>query len=449
MIISRFSIENSSESKSDKNSESFNNKNDNLNINKNKESLQNMSKKRKNHINYIGSSSEMLSSPHMVINVKKTVEENQTQKRLSSSKNSEQNVNENAIENVNSSIKDKFRFIRFVSNQSISRFINRRYKDSESDSKSIESSYKTDIVCLVCDEKLKEKEKRNNYLECYHYFCDDCYYEYFKEKISNNQIGRIKCLQKDCDTILSSNFIEKILYRDIPLLEQYKNLESRRQLILNPNIQLCPYPNCESYAKKDANTNYVCCIKNKHKFCFNCLKDWHGNKKCDDSVDKSFEKWRVSYKVKRCPKCKYFIEKNFGCNHITCSSCGYQFCWLCLGEYSSGHYEFGRCSGLQYANCNICSNRIINFLYQILLVILKCTAFAILTPFILIFTIYYVFFEKFIDHYNDCGKIFNGISGILCCFNFIVCGFVISSFISVLMIFIWPLQDAIISLVCD
>ena len=54
MIISRFSIENSSERKSDKNSESFNNKNDNLNINKNKESLQNMSKKRKNHINYIG-----------------------------------------------------------------------------------------------------------------------------------------------------------------------------------------------------------------------------------------------------------------------------------------------------------------------------------------------------------------------------------------------------------
>ena len=68
MIISRFSIENSSESKSDKNSESFNNKNDNLNINKNKESLQNVSKKRKNHINYIGSSSEMISSPHMVIN---------------------------------------------------------------------------------------------------------------------------------------------------------------------------------------------------------------------------------------------------------------------------------------------------------------------------------------------------------------------------------------------
>ena len=449
MIISRFSIENSSESKSDKNSESFNNKNDNLNINKNKENLQNMSKKRKNYINYIGSSSEMISSPHMVINVKTNIEENQTQKILISSKNSEQNVNENANKNVNSSIKDKFRFIRFVSNQSISRFINRRYKDSESDSKSIESSYKTDIVCLVCDEKLKEKEKRNNYLECYHYFCDDCYYEYFKEKISNNQIGRIKCLQKDCDTILNSNFIEKILYRDIPLLEQYKNLESRRQLILNPNIQLCPYPNCESYAKKDANTNYVCCIQNKHKFCFNCLKDWHGNKKCDDSIDKSFEKWRASNKVKRCPKCKFFIEKNFGCNHITCSSCGYQFCWLCLGEYSSGHYEFGRCSGLQYANCNICSNRIINFLYQILLVILKCTAFAILTPFILIFIIYYVFFEKFIDHYNDCGKIFNGISGILCCFNFIVCGFVISSFISVLMIFIWPLQDAIISLVCD
>jgi len=38
--------------------------------------------------------------------------------------------------------------------------------------------------------------------------------------------------------------------------------------------------------------------------------------------------WTVA-NTKQCPKCKIPIEKNKGCNHMTCK-CGFHFCWLCL-----------------------------------------------------------------------------------------------------------------------
>ncbi|KAI8883511.1 hypothetical protein K501DRAFT_184309, partial [Backusella circina FSU 941] len=39
----------------------------------------------------------------------------------------------------------------------------------------------------------------------------------------------------------------------------------------------------------------------------------------------------------RCPTCKHMVEKNNGCNHITCR-CGTQFCYRCGSLYS-----FNRC----------------------------------------------------------------------------------------------------------
>jgi len=33
--------------------------------------------------------------------------------------------------------------------------------------------------------------------------------------------------------------------------------------------------------------------------------------------------------TKQCPNCRTPIEKNGGCNHMTCKQCGCNFCWIC------------------------------------------------------------------------------------------------------------------------
>ena len=210
-------------------------------------------------------------------------------------------------------------------------------------------SFQMNEDCLICFEKLTSEEINNNFIGCSHGFCDDCFYDYFKEKI-NSKIDEIKCPGKDCTIIIPNYFIEEKIINDTDLLSKYKKLKKMRQLELDPNVEFCPYPNCESYAIKKDN-NLVSCIHNGHKFCFNCHNYWHDKGICTIDIYSYYKKWKTSKKIKRCPRCRYLIEKNEGCNHMTCTNCKYEWCWICKGEYTPDHYDFGsKCFGLQYTS---------------------------------------------------------------------------------------------------
>jgi len=37
-------------------------------------------------------------------------------------------------------------------------------------------------------------------------------------------------------------------------------------------------------------------------------------------------------KLQRCSKCERWVEKNTGCNHMTCI-CSHEFCYVCGADY--------------------------------------------------------------------------------------------------------------------
>ena len=52
-----------------------------------------------------------------------------------------------------------------------------------------------------------------------------------------------------------------------------------------------------------------------------------------DDEDKKFMMLAKGAKFKQCPSCKFWVEKNEGCDHMTCR-CKYEFCYVCGGKYN-------------------------------------------------------------------------------------------------------------------
>ncbi len=48
--------------------------------------------------------------------------------------------------------------------------------------------------------------------------------------------------------------------------------------------------------------------------------------------DKKFLDFAAGHKFKQCPKCKFWVEKTEGCDHMRCK-CKFEFCYKCGGVY--------------------------------------------------------------------------------------------------------------------
>lgn len=112
----------------------------------------------------------------------------------------------------------------------------------------------------------------------------------------------------------------------------------------------CPYPNCGlSVGITDSSLKFIVCAQG-HSFCVDCRSEAHAPaqcdqvsewlKKCDD--DSETFNW-LSANTQDCPKCQSTIEKNGGCNHMTCRKCKHEFCWVCLGLWQS-HTDYYSCN---------------------------------------------------------------------------------------------------------
>ena len=230
------------------------------------------------------------------------------------------------------------------------------------------------------EKKEEEEEKENpdecpicmgpfeNPLEvenCKHKFCFDCFNSYLDNLITRNNIEKIPCPKNKCtNDNLSEDFFSQYLSEEQYF--KYRQFKSKNEIARDPKKIFCPH--CDSYAQlsgidqiPDPNSpNYVKSTlkcQNAHEFC-SCGRPIHEGDCFQD--EQEFKELIISEKIKKCPKCGFFIKKNNGCNHMTCGNplCKYEFCWLCMNEAVPNHYDYGPCAGKQFFDPDSFQNRL-------------------------------------------------------------------------------------------
>lgn len=210
------------------------------------------------------------------------------------------------------------------------------------------------FVCEICYED--EPTLQTYAMKCGHRYCADCYKQYLTQKVKEEgEAARIQCPKDGCHRIVDARSLRLLVAPDVQA--RYDVLLTRTYVDDKENLKWCPAPDCE-YAidcpvKKRDLKRLVPTVRcnHQHSFCFGCaladhlpapcslVKRWL--KKCEDDSETS--NW-ISANTKECPKCQSTIEKNGGCNHMTCRKCKHEFCWMCMGPWSE--------HGTSWYNCN-------------------------------------------------------------------------------------------------
>ncbi|KAJ8981920.1 hypothetical protein NQ317_008825 [Molorchus minor] len=253
---------------------------------------------------------------------------------------------------------------------------------------SIESSISTetigdtnDIMCEICLSTISNWDQPVK-MSCKHCFCKFCWQSYLTTKIQDGDAHNILCPAYQCHILVPVELIEKLVTPK--MARRYLQFDIKAFVESNKSIKWCPIAGCGRAvrlpeAEQTGNvrtlsnkavpvTSHAVDCGNAHFFCWECLGEAHApcgcnqwqewqekikdvrpedlRASCGGSEDAANCLWLVT-NSKPCPNCKSPIQKNEGCNHMKCSKCKFDFCWVCQESWkrhSSATGGYFRCN---------------------------------------------------------------------------------------------------------
>nr|XP_020509087.1 E3 ubiquitin-protein ligase RNF14-like [Labrus bergylta] len=228
-------------------------------------------------------------------------------------------------------------------------------------------------------------------LECDHIFCRGCLSEFCKLQITEGNVRGVTCPNADCPATPTPAQVKSLVGEE--LFSRYDRLLLQKTLDSMSDVTYCPRRTCAAAVILEKSSRAAVCSVCKYAFCVACRKTYHGTKNCQEQRNTKTEEthhlntplphsieglkalWKdyatgskqrkkllesrygrsrllftleeglseqwICGNSKNCPHCFCKIEKQGGCNMMTCSQCGQRFCWVCLARLQSigSHYS--------------------------------------------------------------------------------------------------------------
>ncbi|XP_022146079.1 probable E3 ubiquitin-protein ligase RNF217 [Momordica charantia] len=215
--------------------------------------------------------------------------------------------------------------------------------------KSKNSSRSSRQLCEICLER-KAIDNMFTIEACLHSFCRKCVIKHVAAKI-NGGSSRVSCPSLDC-----SRFVEfETCWGMLPkrVAEKWDRALCEA-LFVEAEKVMCPFKDCSAAMvnlEKGRSADILeseCPICHR-LFCAKCRVPWHARVTCEEYQRQKKSKKRgredddallkdMARKMEwmRCPRCKFFVEKTYGCLHITCR-CKFEFCYACGSQWSHNH----------------------------------------------------------------------------------------------------------------
>ncbi|CAK8687789.1 unnamed protein product [Clavelina lepadiformis] len=209
-------------------------------------------------------------------------------------------------------------------------------------------SLKSAVSCGVCFDVFPVSDVTS--LSCKHMFCRQCWTQHIDFTVKEGMNAGIPCMENDCSVLCPIDFVEQFLKGDSARL--YRDHLFRISVTTHYRCRFCPGVDCPVVLFAETpKPRRVTCKRCKMSCCFECGNEYHVPTDCE-----TIKKWLVkcaddsetanyiSANTKDCPACHICIEKNGGCNHIQCSKCKHNFCWMCLGDWKAHGNSYYECS---------------------------------------------------------------------------------------------------------
>jgi ariadne-1 len=205
--------------------------------------------------------------------------------------------------------------------------------------------------CYIC---MAPKDSTFYALKCQHYFCGDCWKGYLESRLEDILTCiSSTCPQEGCNFTVPENAFR--LFIKGSKLKEFEKVIYKNFTDNNVDMKWCSAPDCGICVRSISHFGKEVTCECGNVFCFKCGREGHRPCQCElieswqvkNTSESENVKWLEAH-TKKCPNCHKFIEKNQGCNHMTCrkeaGGCGYEFCWICLGEWKPHGSNYYQCN---------------------------------------------------------------------------------------------------------